>query len=117
MRLFRKMSMRGLVADTVTYSTLIQGFCQSGKLNVAKELFQEMVSEGAHPDIVTYKILLDGLCDKGELEMALDILDKMRKSKMEFDISVYNIISFTGCAMLVRSMMLGIYYVASLSEE
>ncbi|KAF3498780.1 hypothetical protein DY000_02057819 [Brassica cretica] len=37
-----------------TYNTLIQGFCQSGKLNVAKELFQEMVSQGAYPDIVTW---------------------------------------------------------------
>ena len=56
------MSLRGVVADTVTYSTLFQGFCQSGKPNVAKELFQEMVSEGVHPNIVTYKILMDMGC-------------------------------------------------------
>ncbi|KAL0757679.1 hypothetical protein Bca101_095347 [Brassica carinata] len=91
------MSLRGVVAYTVTYSTLIQGFCQSGKLNVAKELFQEMVSEGAHPDIVTYGILLDGLCDNGELEEALGILEKMHKSKMDFDISIYNIIIHGMC--------------------
>ncbi|XP_022546089.1 pentatricopeptide repeat-containing protein At3g22470, mitochondrial [Brassica rapa] len=81
MRVFREISLRGLVADTVTYNTLVQGFCEAGKLDVAKELFQEMVSQGARPDIVTYRILLDGLCDNGELQEALDILEKMQKCK------------------------------------
>ncbi|CAH8382357.1 unnamed protein product [Eruca vesicaria subsp. sativa] len=94
--LLRKMECRK-IANTVTYSTLIQGFCQSGKLNMAKELFQEMVSEGVHPDIVTYSILLDGLCDNGELEEALGILDKMHKSKMELDIGIYSIIIHGMC--------------------
>ncbi|XP_019090829.1 PREDICTED: pentatricopeptide repeat-containing protein At1g12620-like [Camelina sativa] len=91
------MSMRGVVANTVTYSTLIQGFCQSGKLEVAKELFQTMVSRRVPPNIVTYKILLDGLCDNGEIEKALEIFEKMQKSEMKLDIGIYNIIIHGMC--------------------
>ncbi|KAJ4879246.1 Pentatricopeptide repeat-containing protein [Raphanus sativus] len=97
MRIFREVSLRGLVADTVTYNTLVQGFCEAGKLNVAKQLFQEMVSGGAHPNIVTYKILLDGLCDNGELQEALGILEKIHQSKMNPDIGIYNIIIHGMC--------------------
>ncbi|CAA7039164.1 unnamed protein product [Microthlaspi erraticum] len=96
LEIFRKLSLRGLVADTVTYSTLIQGFLQSGKLNVAKELFQRWFLVVC-PSAVTYGILLDGLCDNGELENALEIFEKMEKSKLDFDIGIYNIIIHGMC--------------------
>ncbi|KAF3558001.1 hypothetical protein F2Q69_00014004 [Brassica cretica] len=73
MELFREISQRGLVGNTITYNTLIQGFCQVGDCDNAQEIFKRMVSCGIPPDIWTYCILLDGFCKNGKLDKALVI--------------------------------------------
>ncbi|KAL0668174.1 hypothetical protein Bca4012_030878 [Brassica carinata] len=79
------MSRRGLVANTITYNTLIHGFCQTGDLNAAQDLFPEMISSGVCPDTVTCNTLLDGLCDNGKLKDALEMFKVMQKSMMDLD--------------------------------
>ncbi|XP_019083088.1 PREDICTED: pentatricopeptide repeat-containing protein At1g63070, mitochondrial-like isoform X2 [Camelina sativa] len=71
MGIFCDMSQRGLVGDTVTYNTLIQGFFQADDCDNAQMVFKKMESDGVPPSIVTYNILLDGLCKNGKLEKAL----------------------------------------------
>lgn len=85
MRIFREMSKRGLVGNTVTYNTLVQGFFEAGEVDTAQELFSQMVS----PDVWSYNILLGGLCDNGEVEKALVIFEDLEKSGMGLDIVTY----------------------------
>ncbi|KAF8104094.1 hypothetical protein N665_0179s0003 [Sinapis alba] len=91
------------LANTITYNTIIHGFCQVGDLNTALHLLQEMISSGVCPNIVTYNTLLDGLCDNRKLKDALEMFRVMQKSKMdldanhpfngvEFDVQTYNIL-------------------------
>ena len=87
MELLHEMSRRGLVANTITYTTLIHGFCRVGNLNAAQDLLQEMISSGVCPDVVTCNTLLDGLCDNGKLKDALEMFKAMQKSKMDLDAS------------------------------
>ncbi|CAN6902071.1 unnamed protein product [Brassica oleracea] len=100
-QLFRKMSLRGMIADTVTYSTLIQGFCQSRKLIVAKEVFQEMIDDawdlfcslslkGVKRDIQSYNIMLSGLFKRSSLSEADALFRKMKEDGYEPDGCTYN---------------------------
>ncbi|RID44462.1 hypothetical protein BRARA_I01252 [Brassica rapa] len=75
MELLHEMSRRGLVANTITYTTLIHGFCQ------------EMISSGVCLNVVTCSTLLDGICDNGKLKDALEMFKVMQKSKMDLDAS------------------------------
>ncbi|KAF2587299.1 hypothetical protein F2Q70_00037147 [Brassica cretica] len=70
------MSLKGLAANTVTYTVFIQGYCLVGKPNVAQEMFNQMGSHNAPPDIRTYNVLLDGLCCNGKVEKLL-MVDKV----------------------------------------
>ncbi|CAA7022864.1 unnamed protein product [Microthlaspi erraticum] len=88
MELFREMSQRGLVGNTVTYNTLIQGFFQAGDCESAQQVFKQMVSVVCLPVLWTYNILLDGLCKNGKLEKALVIFQDMQKSEMELIFSL-----------------------------
>ncbi|KAF2565715.1 hypothetical protein F2Q68_00027356 [Brassica cretica] len=76
MALFRDMSQRGLVGNTITYNTLIQGLCQVGDCDNAQEIFKQMVSSGLAPDFWTYNILLDGLCNNGKCRKWITSLHK-----------------------------------------
>ncbi|XP_019085868.1 PREDICTED: pentatricopeptide repeat-containing protein At1g63070, mitochondrial-like isoform X2 [Camelina sativa] len=71
MELFRGMAQRGLIGNTVTYNTLIQGFFHDDNCEYAQMVFKQMVSDGVSASIMTYNILLDGLCNNGKLETAL----------------------------------------------
>ncbi|XP_023644130.1 pentatricopeptide repeat-containing protein At1g63330 [Capsella rubella] len=71
MELFREMAQRGLIGDTTTYNTLIQGFFQAGDCDNAQMVFKQMVYDGVPPSIMIYNILLDGLCNYGKLETAM----------------------------------------------
>jgi pentatricopeptide repeat protein len=84
------MSQRGLVGNTVTYTTIIQGFFQAGDCDSAQMVFKQMVSNRVPTDIMTYSILLHGLCSYGKLDTALVIFKYLQKSEMELNIFIYN---------------------------
>ncbi|KAG4142095.1 hypothetical protein ERO13_D06G112750v2, partial [Gossypium hirsutum] len=71
----------GLSPDTVTYSTLLHGYCRKGKLSKANAILNEMIRNGCVPntytcygvDAVTCNIVIDGLCKSGKLDKAMEI--------------------------------------------
>lgn len=71
---------RGIVANAITYRTLIHGFCQVGNINGALDIFQEMISSGVYPDTITIRNMLTGLCSKEELERAVAMLEDLQMS-------------------------------------
>ncbi|XP_071699250.1 uncharacterized protein [Rutidosis leptorrhynchoides] len=64
--------------DTVTYTTLIDGFCKIRDLEKAKRCFDEMVSRNIDPNELTYNALIDGLCVSGDVDDAKSMMIKMR---------------------------------------
>ncbi|KAJ0112700.1 hypothetical protein Patl1_01532 [Pistacia atlantica] len=82
----------GCRPNSVTFSTLIHGLCEVGRLEEAFSLKEEMsekgcqptmhllhrvVDNGLFPDKVAYNILVDGFCREGQLDMALKIFNSM----------------------------------------
>ena len=66
----REMPHKNMVPNTVTYSSLIDGLCKSGRITSALDLMKEMHHKGQPADVVTYNSLLDGLCKNQNLEKA-----------------------------------------------
>nr|GEX17283.1 hypothetical protein [Tanacetum cinerariifolium] len=84
-KLLKKMvSQKGILADVVTYTSLILD---------AHQLFAEMQAQGHVPNERTYAIMLEGLCDNIQLEDALSLFLWMSENKIaNSNIVVYNIL-------------------------
>ncbi|XP_026389165.1 pentatricopeptide repeat-containing protein At1g64583, mitochondrial-like [Papaver somniferum] len=50
------------VPNVIVYTSLVNGFCNSGRLNEAKRVFDEMVSRGIFANVTTYTTLIHGHC-------------------------------------------------------
>ncbi|KAL1188063.1 Pentatricopeptide repeat-containing protein [Cardamine amara subsp. amara] len=72
---------RGTIADNITYSTLIHGFCQVGDFVDARDIFKDMISNGVCLDTITFRNMLAGLCSKEELQKAVAMLEDLQKSE------------------------------------
>ncbi|KAI3823784.1 hypothetical protein L1987_05225 [Smallanthus sonchifolius] len=66
--------------NLITYSTLMDGLCEEGRLEEAVCLFEEMVSKKIVPDALTYNILINGFCRGGKVDRAVKIVDFMKEN-------------------------------------
>ncbi|KAJ1692515.1 hypothetical protein LUZ63_009213 [Rhynchospora breviuscula] len=60
--------LRAKQQNVFIFTTLMNGYCRTGRLDVARNLFSEMTDAGIEPNVVTYTVFLDG-CLKEVLEM------------------------------------------------
>ncbi|KAI3983956.1 hypothetical protein MKX01_035083, partial [Papaver californicum] len=65
MKLFGQMLENGVSPDVVTFSTLINGLCKTGKMEDAFMTCDEMSERDLVMDEVTYTKLVDDLCSSG----------------------------------------------------
>ena len=68
---------KNLVPDTITYSSLIDGLCKSGRISYVQDLLNEMHASGQCHDIFTFNILLEGLCKSQHLDEAIELFQKI----------------------------------------
>ncbi|XVF37790.1 hypothetical protein REPUB_Repub20aG0041000 [Reevesia pubescens] len=57
-RVFQLMIKKGCAPDTVSYNTIMNGYCKAKRLDEAIKLFREMSQKGQFPDFVTYNTLI-----------------------------------------------------------
>ncbi|KAK1567573.1 hypothetical protein Q3G72_013738 [Acer saccharum] len=82
--LFSEMKGNGILADVVTYTSLIHGLCCVGDWEEAKSLFIEMLNQGVQPTTVTFNVLLDELCKNGKMDEANKLCKLMiQRGKLE----------------------------------
>ncbi|XP_072989934.1 pentatricopeptide repeat-containing protein At5g57250, mitochondrial isoform X2 [Typha latifolia] len=78
--LFNKMPEMGLVANSITYYTMIDGHFKLGRTDKALELFNEYRIACSSSSAVCHNCVIKTLCKEGMLDMAvevfLDIIDK-----------------------------------------
>lgn len=86
------MQEKGLNPDVITYSTIIECFGKTDKIEMACQLFDEMLAEGCSPNIVTYNILLDSLERCGRTAEAVDLYVKLKQQGLTPDSLTYAII-------------------------
>lgn len=76
-RIFRDLKMKGYFCDVVTYTTMINGFCMSRRMEEAWLLWYEMVAMGIQPNHYTYNAIINGYCKAGDINNARNMYDKM----------------------------------------
>ncbi|CDY15971.1 BnaC08g41520D [Brassica napus] len=118
----RDMIRKEITPDIITFSALIDSFVKEGKLTEAKELYNEMITRGIDPDTITYNSLIYGLkgCMRLFRKMSVrgENLMSPRNSSKRWSLKVFILVLLpTKIFWMVRSMILGIYSVASLSKE
>lgn len=59
--------------DIVTFRTMVNAFCQEGKITQAHDATNTMVQIGIKPNVVIHNILIDGHC----LGCEMDEVDKV----------------------------------------
>ncbi|MFS7928010.1 putative tetratricopeptide-like helical domain superfamily [Helianthus anomalus] len=83
---------KGLVPDVFTYSSLLNGYCKSLKIEEAMHLFHEITRKGLKPDIVSYSAMLQGLFRVGRCGAARKFFDEMQAQGLIPDECTYGII-------------------------
>ncbi|KAL0368367.1 UNVERIFIED_CONTAM: hypothetical protein Scaly_1055600 [Sesamum calycinum] len=93
--------------EAVAYCSLINGFCQMGKVE-AREFFSLMIQSGKEPDLATYNSVIYALCladcladaedlfnsmrDKVNIEIAKKLFDQMQPSGLSPSASVHTVL-------------------------
>ncbi len=76
--------------DLITFSTLIKGFCKSGKLTEAFSFLDMMKTKEILPDEVLFNSLLDGCSKNNMLEKAFELFDEMESKGVIASTITYN---------------------------
>ncbi|XP_026440568.1 pentatricopeptide repeat-containing protein At1g71060, mitochondrial-like [Papaver somniferum] len=70
------------VADLKTYTVLLEGWGEEGKLVMLKEIYREMRAEGGfEPDVVTFGILVGAYCRCKKYNEALELLREIEANE------------------------------------
>ncbi|CAA7022578.1 unnamed protein product [Microthlaspi erraticum] len=59
---------KGVVPNTITYNSMVEGLCKQSRLDEAKQMIDSMASEGCSPDVVTFNTLINGYCKAGRVD-------------------------------------------------
>ncbi|VAI43214.1 unnamed protein product [Triticum turgidum subsp. durum] len=83
----------GITTDVITYSSLLQCFCDMKRTEEALDLLLHRVSDNL-PDAISYSVILKSFCDNGRSQCALDLLQMMAKKGADHSPNVvsYNLV-------------------------
>ncbi|OMO49709.1 hypothetical protein COLO4_38436 [Corchorus olitorius] len=85
--LYQAMPEMGLNADSVTYCTIIDGYCKIGKIEEALEVFDEYRISSVS-SAVCYNCIISGLCKMGMVDMAVEVFIELGKKGLALDTSI-----------------------------
>ncbi|XP_019415098.1 PREDICTED: pentatricopeptide repeat-containing protein At5g57250, mitochondrial [Lupinus angustifolius] len=93
--LYKRMPGMGLVPNSVTYCTMIDGYCKAGRIDEALEVFDEFrkTSIVSH---ACYNSIINGLGKNGMVEMATEALLELNHKGLVLDIDT--------CRMLMKTV-------------
>lgn len=86
--IYKGLPQMDLSPNSVSYFTLIDGYCKVGRINEALEIFDDF-RRTSNPSAASYKRIILGLCDKGMVDMATDVFIEYMKKGMTLDRTVY----------------------------
>ncbi|CAA7050917.1 unnamed protein product [Microthlaspi erraticum] len=78
--------------NSVSYSILIHGLCQVGRLEEAFGLKAQMSEKSCQPSTRTYTVLIKALCDRGLIDKAFNLLDEMVARGCKPNVHTYTVL-------------------------
>ncbi|KNA15703.1 hypothetical protein SOVF_095840 [Spinacia oleracea] len=85
-RLFDRMSSK----DIASWTSMISGYCNTGKLNEAIALFEQMKLEGFEPNDFTWNAIITGYAQSGDRDGALELFSRMNREGLCCDLITWN---------------------------
>jgi pentatricopeptide repeat protein len=79
----------GVTPDSISFSTLINGFVREDHMDKAFLWMNKMEKEGLLLDIITYNVVMNGFCRQGRMQEAELVLRKMIKKGINPGRSAY----------------------------
>ncbi|KAG8373958.1 hypothetical protein BUALT_Bualt11G0080200 [Buddleja alternifolia] len=77
-----------LSANSITYSTLIDGYCKAGRIHEALEIFDDF-RQTSNCSASCYNCIIFGLCRKGMVDMAIDLFSEYIERGLPLDRKMY----------------------------
>ncbi|KAJ4830483.1 hypothetical protein Tsubulata_012803 [Turnera subulata] len=85
--LYKEMKEMDLLIDSVTYCTMIDGYCKVGRIDEALEIFDEfrrtMVSSAA-----CYNCMVNGLCKNGMADVATEVFVELNEKGLTLNVGM-----------------------------
>ncbi|XP_022753413.1 pentatricopeptide repeat-containing protein At5g57250, mitochondrial isoform X2 [Durio zibethinus] len=85
--LYKAMPEMDLNADSITYCTMIDGYCKAGRIEEALEVFDEyrmsLVSS-----VACYNCIITGLCKRGMVDMAIEVIIELGEKGLALDMGI-----------------------------
>ncbi|KAL9290627.1 Pentatricopeptide repeat-containing protein mitochondrial [Arabidopsis thaliana] len=78
--------------NSVSYSILIHGLCEVGRLEEAFGLKDQMGEKGCQPSTRTYTVLIKALCDRGLIDKAFNLFDEMIPRGCKPNVHTYTVL-------------------------
>ncbi|EEF44120.1 pentatricopeptide repeat-containing protein, putative [Ricinus communis] len=94
--LYNGMQEMNLVANSITYCTIIGGFCKVGRIDEALEIFDEF-RHGLGSSVACYNCMINGLCKNGMVDMAAEIFVELIEKGLTLDIGI--------CMTLIKAIV------------
>ncbi|TQD87139.1 hypothetical protein C1H46_027279 [Malus baccata] len=91
-KVYIQMGVYNMKPDLVTYTVLIKGVSELGRLDDALVFLFQSIKNGFLSDVVTYCTLIDGCCKQKHVLAGLWIFEMMRISGVNPDIAIYNVL-------------------------
>ncbi|XP_031266344.1 pentatricopeptide repeat-containing protein At5g57250, mitochondrial [Pistacia vera] len=85
--LYQAMSEMDLVANSVTYCTMIDGYCKLGRIEEALEIFDEFRGT-SNSSVACYNCIINGLCKKGMVDLATEVLIELDEKGLGCDVGI-----------------------------
>lgn len=92
--LYKGMPEMDLVPNSVTYCTMIDGYCKVGRIDEALEVFDEF-RKTSILSLACYNTIINGLCKNGMTEMAIEALLELNHEGLELDPGTFRMLMKT----------------------
>ncbi|KAL6977845.1 hypothetical protein U1Q18_026628 [Sarracenia purpurea var. burkii] len=85
--IYKGMPEMDLVANSVTYCTMIDGYCRVGRIGEALEIFDEFRATSVS-SVACYSCIIHGLCRQGMASVAVEVFIELHEKGFALDISL-----------------------------
>lgn len=92
--LYKGMPEMDLVPNSVTYCTMIDGYCKVGRIDEALEVFDDFRKTSVSSN-ACYNSIINGLCKTGMVEMAIEALLELNHKGLVLDVGTYRVLMKT----------------------
>ncbi|KAI5348552.1 hypothetical protein L3X38_001439 [Prunus dulcis] len=89
--LYKGMPEKELVADSITYCTMIDGYCKVGRMDEALEIFDEFRRTPVS-SVACYNCIISWLCKQGMVDMATEVFIELNGKDLGLDLGIYKIL-------------------------